>query len=56
MCPYGHAEPNGNLVILSAKLHNITIVCIARTLNLKKIGIFVITYEKGEERNGTKCV
>lgn len=51
MFPHEHAEPNGNLVIQSAKLLNITIVCIAGTLNLKKIGIFVITDEKGEQIN-----
>lgn len=56
MCPYEHAEPNGNLVIQSAKLLSITIVFIAGTLNLKKLGIFVITDEKGEQKNGTKCV
>lgn len=35
MCPYELAEPNGNLVIKSAKLLNMAIVCIAGNLTLK---------------------
>lgn len=54
MCPYEHAEPNGNLVIQSAKLLSITIVFIAGTLNLKKLGIFVITDEKEEQKKRNK--